>query len=182
MYAPKIYATGTCGLHKTIMDYIQYTLGCCSRPIKLKILSCNFYLSSSWRFRTKTLLVKFRKNLSMFKRVAQWHQNFGNFKKKKVFSFWMFLDYKSNLWSLLILSTVFGSRSLVHSQQENFSNQSHQKLHYWPTATSIINTKLLHIFVNWLINFTSGSDFNLKRAHYCYLPNVSFFLYSRQLC
>ena len=38
----------------------------------------------------------------------------------------MFLDYKSNLRSLLILSTVFGSRSLVHIQQENFLNQSHQ--------------------------------------------------------
>ena len=70
---------------------------------------------------------------------------------------------------------MFGSRFLVHSQQKNFLNQSYQKLHYRPTATSIINTKLLHIFLTQLvITFTSGSDFNLKRAHY-YLPNVSFF-------
>ena len=31
-----------------------------------------------------------------------------------------------------------------------------------------------------MINFTSGPDFNLKSAHYCYLPNVS--LFSKQLC
>ena len=59
----------------------------------------------------------------------------------------MFLDYKSNLKSLLVISTVFGSRCLVHSQQENFLNQTYQKLHYRPTATSIINTKSLNIFV-----------------------------------
>ena len=26
-----------------------------------------------------------------------------------------------------------------------------------------------------MINFTSGTNFNLKSAHYCYLPNVSLF-------
>ena len=41
----------------------------------------------------------------------------------------------------------FWSCCLVHSQKENFLNQSFQKLHYRPTATSIINTKLLHIFL-----------------------------------
>ena len=46
----------------------------------------------------------------------------------------------------LVISTVFGSCCLVHGQQENFLHQSYQKLHYKTTATSIINTKLLHIF------------------------------------
>ena len=52
--------------------------------------------------------------------VPQWHQNFDNFKKKMFFSFWIFLDYHSNLWFLLIICTVFGSRCVVHSLQENF--------------------------------------------------------------
>ena len=56
----------------------------------------------------------------------------------------MFLDYKLNLRFRLIISTVFGSRCLVHIQQENFLNQSYQKLRYRPTATSVINIKLLH--------------------------------------
>ena len=81
----------------------------------------------------------------------------------------------------MIISTVYGSCCLVHSQQENFLHQSYQKLRYRPTATNIINTKLLHIFL--IINFTSGPDFNLKSAHYCYRPNFSlFFFYSKQLC
>ena len=59
----------------------------------------------------------------------------------------MFLGYKSNLGSFLIISTDFGSRCLVRSQQENFLNQSYQKLQYRSTATNLLNTKLLHIFL-----------------------------------
>ena len=69
----------------------------------------------------------------------------------------------------------FWSCCLVHSQQENFLNQCHQKLHYRPSATSIINTKVLHFFSNLIINFISGSNFKLESAHYSYLPNVSLF-------
>ena len=94
----------------------------------------------------------------------------------------MFLGYKSNLGSFLIISTDFGSRCLVCSQQENFLNQSYQKLQYRSTATSLINTKLLHFNTNLKINFTSGPDFNLKSAHYCYLPNVSLFFFVLDIC
>ena len=34
---------------------------------------------------------------------------------------------------------------------------------------------IIAYFSNLFINFSSGSDFNLKSAHYCYLPSVSFF-------
>ena len=68
---------------------------------------------------------------------------FWQFQKNMFFSL---LDYKVEPMIPLVISTVFGSRCLVHSQQENFLHQSYQKLHYRSTATSIINTKLLHIF------------------------------------
>ena len=112
------------------------------------IVAPSTYLSSSWRLPTKTLLVKFRKSLSMF-RGRTVTSKFWQFQKKNVlFILNVFgLAYKLNLGSLLIISTVFGSRCLVHSQHKNFLNQSYQKLLYRSTATSIINTKLLHIFL-----------------------------------
>ena len=37
---------------------------------------------------------------------------------------------------------------------------------------------MIAYFSNLIIDFTSGPDFNLKSAHYYYLPNVSIFFYS----
>ena len=55
----------------------------------------------------KTLLVKFRKNWSMF-RGCTVTSKFWQFQKKDVFFILNVLDFKSNLWSLLMISTVFG--------------------------------------------------------------------------
>ena len=54
-------------------------------PHKFENYFCrgNFYFSSSWKLRTKTLLVKFRKNLSMF-RGGTVASQFWQFQNKSV--------------------------------------------------------------------------------------------------
>ena len=73
-------------------------------------------------------------------------QNFGHFKKNAFFILSVFGLYVEPMITFDHFYCIW-SYCLVHSQQEKFLNQSYQKMHRRPTATSRINTKLLHIFL-----------------------------------
>ena len=72
--------------------------------------------------------------------VAQWQQNFGDFKKICFFHFkcfWSISRTYDPLWSFLLFLGV--AASYIANKRTSLI-KSYQKLHYRPTATSIVNT------------------------------------------
>ena len=73
---------------------------------------------------------------------------FRQFKKSFFFSFWIFLGYVEHVTSLDHLY-CFWSCCLEHSQQENFLNQSYQKLHIFWFNNVLYSISYLDLILNW---------------------------------